>query len=122
MSGCIKYLQCRADMLDTKSVYESDCMEKYLDTLAWDMPVHATWTLSSKFRLALPQKGKAGNRLTAVCMLLAPQLLQKPQVRTTLIPRPDMVCNENRSLTVTHAAGCVLDEGMKRKSLELRSQ
>ena len=37
-----------------------------------------------------------GRRITAVCMLLlAPQPLQKPQVRTTLMPRPDMVCTEN---------------------------
>ena len=38
-----------------------------------------------------------GGRITTVCMLLlAPQPLQKPQVRTTLMPRPDMVCKENR--------------------------
>ena len=55
-----------------------------------------------------------GRRITAVCMLLlAPQPLQKPQVRTTLMPRPDMVCKEKRSLAVTDAIGCVLDEGME---------
>ena len=61
-------------------------------TSAWDLP-DVFWTGVVGRLQALRAMYGESRRVTEVCMLLSgPQPLQKPQVRTTLMPRPDMVC------------------------------